>query len=200
ARKTRKKDYYIQDSTSIVLHHPRRRRKTVLSIWRDQDAFERDVKPGSIVALQGAAVNKNYEEDVAYKILRFMKEKVPHGHLNIYNDHPPSWYVCDPVNMPGYAELLVWRDQVLRRELQLEREEEEEEEERKRALKETANRQFEAAQTQRQEMADLNRIAAAEVEGKNQREIEEKEVEEMDREGLIWWKNGQPLWRIDGLY
>jgi hypothetical protein len=195
ARKTRKKDYYIQEPSSIVVSG--RRRKTVLSIWRDQATFERDVKPGCILVIYGAAVNKNYEEDAAYKILRFVKGKVPHGHLNIYNDHPAHWYACEPTNVPGYGELVIWRDQVLKRELQLE---EEEELERERVLKEIGDREFEAAQAQgRLEMEGLNRITKAE-DKKRIEEQGEKEVEAMDKEGLIWWRNDKPFWRMDGIY
>jgi hypothetical protein len=161
----------------------------VLSIWRecDQAAFDREVKPGDIFVLYGAAVNKNYEENVTYKVLEKLKgEKSAHGHLNIYKDHPGGWYACNPVDVQGHDELVVWRDQVLRLELQLEKQEELE---KKRALNEIASRQFGAAQTQKRK----------EKEEESEKEID-KVIETMDRDGLIWWNDGKPFWKIDGLY
>jgi hypothetical protein len=158
----------------------------VLSIWRECDwtAFNRDVKPGDIFVVYGAAANKKYEEDVATKVLKL--EKSDHGHLNIYKDHPGGWYVCNPVDIQGYHELVVWRDQVLSHELESEKQEELE---KKRALKEIATRQFEAAQAQKRK----------EKEEESQKETD-RMIETMDRDGLIWWSDGKPFWKIDGLY
>jgi hypothetical protein len=176
----------------------------VLSVWRDQDAFDAAAKPGSILAIYGAAVNKNYEEDVINKVLKQVPTKVPHGHLNIYNSNPGGWYVFEPgEEVEGYKELVEWRDSVLRQEKKEEDEELERRRKKEEEEKERASKEFEAAEMERrQEMEERARIG--EEESKRRQKLREKKEDEdilrMEKEGMIWWRDGKPLWRIDGLY
>ncbi|KAF8251442.1 hypothetical protein K440DRAFT_637968 [Wilcoxina mikolae CBS 423.85] len=203
ARKSlNKSDYYIQDASSLIVNG--HRRKTVLSVWRDHDAFKAVAKPGSIVAIYGAANNKSYEEDVIKRILSVQTTKVPHGHLNIYKTGPGGWFVFEPgEKIEGYKDLVEWRDSVWRQE----RKDEEEELERKRKKeaeeKERERKEHEAAEKERiREMDESERIGEEEKK-RRQKLREEKEDEDilrMEKDGMVWWRDGKPFWRIDGLY
>jgi hypothetical protein len=200
-RATRKKDWYVVDTSSLTANG--QRRKTVLSLWRDQDTFEQEAVPGTVLAAYGVGVNKNYEEDVVRRVLRMVPNKVLHGHLNVYHSNPENWYELDPKTVGGYVELVEWRDTVLEGEYRVLREAEErgrqkEEEERIRFDQEEA----EAEMAKRREIEQQQNLSEAEK-ARRERVREQEEEEEfarMEKEGMIWWREGKPFWKIDGLY
>jgi hypothetical protein len=253
ARKTRKKDYYLVDASSIYTSStdasgaaqqpsstsPRRRKKTIISVWRDQQEFhqaitnptntppkqqiksEKDVR-GTIVAIYGAGVNKNYEEDVKYKVLRRVDAKVEYGHLNIYASNPMGWFVIDPVGVPGYDELVRWRDEVLVGEwdnelAELAKEREEglkmvmrKEEKRARAIQELKRKDedleredMDKQQGQHPANSKTEKAKGKEKTTNSEQEETDKELEQLEylkSKGMVWYLDGKPFWRIDGLY
>lgn len=199
ARATRKKDWYVVDSSSLTANG--RRRKTVLSLWRDQDTFEQEAVPGTVLAVYGAGVNKNYEEDVVYRVLRKVPNGALHGHLNVYHSNPGNWYELDPKTVGGYVELVEWRDTVLEGEYRALREAEERERQRDEEERIRLDRE-EAEMVKRQEIEEEQNLSEAEKVRRErvQEQEEEEEFARMEEEGMIWWRDGKPFWKIDGLY
>ena len=169
----------------------------MLSVWRDQEAFDVAAKPGSIVAVYGTAVNKNYEEDVVNNVLKLVPTKVPHGHLNVYNSNPVGWFEVEPTHAQGYAELVKWRDEVLAKEIQEELEEAERKRKDEQEEKEGVER--EKAELNRQREMENARIREEEQQEGVMEETEEEQVARLEAKGMIWrGKNGKPFWKVDG--
>jgi len=54
----------------------------------------------------------------------------------------------------------------------------------------------------RQEIEEEQNLSEAEKVRRErvQEQEEEEEFARMEEEGMIWWRDGKPFWKIDGLY
>ena len=175
---------------------PVRRRRTILSVWRDIAEFR--PRPGDIVFVRGARVNRRYEEDTATQRLRKVGgEGAEWGLLNVYANARPDWWVAgerlEGMAVEGYAELVKWRDEVLTRELQ--QEAQWEEDVRMRNEKEIAEREEQEEQERYEAEEEMRRIGEVEMERRMR-----AEMEEFEERGLVWRMDGKAFWRVDGLY
>ncbi|RPA96504.1 hypothetical protein L873DRAFT_1845419 [Choiromyces venosus 120613-1] len=135
-----KQDWYLWDPTSKLLPPTplpstaastpstllHRRRKTILSVWRDQSKFQ--PKPGTILALRNLTIDKNWNDTPLHQ--QVCKEmlgdkhwdervgppvklvKVPrgmgHGNINAFATTPADWFLIDARGVQGYEALKEW--------------------------------------------------------------------------------------------
>ncbi|KAI5857648.1 hypothetical protein BZA05DRAFT_101921 [Tricharina praecox] len=134
ARRVRKSDWYLIDDTLPLLDplgsdsrpgRPPSRHHAIISVWRDIDEFR--PRPGEIVLVRGAKVNRNYVEDTETHRLRKLDKGMAAewGLLNLYPNVRPGWWATEEMlegmEVEGFRELREWRDGVLKREEQEER-------------------------------------------------------------------------------
>lgn len=102
-----KQDWYLWDTSSRIVDG--RRRKTILSVWFGHKDFQ--PRTGTVVALWGMTVDKkwNDSESGPTRMVRAVGMK-GHGNINAYKDKllGKTWFVLEPKNVEGYAELRRW--------------------------------------------------------------------------------------------
>ncbi|CAZ80105.1 unnamed protein product [Tuber melanosporum] len=142
-----KQDWYLWDPTSKLLppststttspHLPHRRRKTILSVWRDQSKFQ--PAPGTILALRNLTIDKHWNDTLADQSwkeilddehwderigppVKMMKvgRGTGHGNINAFPTTPVEWFLLDASGVEGYRAVKEWWESVGRREWEAE--------------------------------------------------------------------------------
>ncbi|CUS11684.1 unnamed protein product [Tuber aestivum] len=138
-----KQDWYLWDPTSKLLppspstttppHLPHRRRKTILSVWRDHSKFQ--PTPGTILALRNLTIDKHWNDTLADQNWReILDDKhwderigppvkmakvgraTGHGNINAFPTTPAEWFLLDAGGVEGYRSVKEWWEGVGRRE------------------------------------------------------------------------------------
>ncbi|KAG0638937.1 hypothetical protein HOY80DRAFT_965394 [Tuber brumale] len=142
-----KQDWYLWDPTSKLLppspstttspHLPHRRRKTILSVWRDQSKFQ--PTPGTILALRNLTIDKHWNDTLADQNWKEILDDqhwderigppvkmvkvgrgVGHGNINAFPTTPVEWFLLDASGVEGYRAVKEWWEGVGRREWEAE--------------------------------------------------------------------------------
>lgn len=140
-----KQDWYLWDPTSKVISPstttspplPSRRRKTILSVWRDQSKFQ--PTPGTILALRNLTIDKHWNDTIAdqnwkeilddkrwderigppVKMVK-VNRSMGHGNVNAFATTPAEWFLLDASGVEGYSAVKKWWEGVGRREWEAE--------------------------------------------------------------------------------
>ncbi|PWW75505.1 hypothetical protein C7212DRAFT_358098 [Tuber magnatum] len=134
-----KQDWYLWDPTSKLLPPspstplPHRRRKTILSVWRDHSKFQ--PTPGTILALRNLSIDKHWNDTLAdqnwkeilddkhwderigppVKMVK-VGRSMGHGNINAFPTTPVEWFLLDASSVEGYRAVEKWWEDVGRRE------------------------------------------------------------------------------------
>ena len=140
-----KQDWYLWDPTSKVISPstttspplPARRRKTILSVWRDQSKFQ--PTPGTILALRNLTIDKHWNDTIAdqnwkeilddkrwderigppVKMVK-VNRSMGHGNINAFATTPAEWFLLDASGVEGYSAVKKWWEGIGRREWEAE--------------------------------------------------------------------------------
>ncbi|PUU78221.1 hypothetical protein B9Z19DRAFT_1084586 [Tuber borchii] len=140
-----KQDWYLWDPTSKVIPPstttspplPSRRRKTILSVWRDHSKFQ--PTPGTILALRNLTIDKHWNDTIAdqnwkeilddkhwderigppVKMVK-VNRSMGHGNINAFATTPAEWFLLDASGVEGYRAVKEWWEGVGRREWEAE--------------------------------------------------------------------------------
>ena len=142
-----KQDWYLWDPTSKIIPPPpstntsrpllSRRRKTILSVWRDQSKFQ--PTPGTILALRNLTIDKHWNDTIAdqnwkeilddkhwderigppVKMVK-VNRSMGHGNINAFATTPTEWFLLDAGGVEGYRAVKEWWDGMGRREWETE--------------------------------------------------------------------------------